>query len=55
MGFYERESSRETLRGPILERSRKIVDVGAGTGCLPGRLAALNKQPLFIERQLKTR
>ena len=32
MGFYERVSNREALRGPMLERARKIVDVGAGTG-----------------------
>ena len=38
MGFYERESNREALRGPILERSLKILDVGAGTGYLLGQL-----------------
>lgn len=38
MGFYERESNREALRGPILERSRKILDVGVGTGYLLSRL-----------------
>lgn len=38
MGFYERVSNREALRGPILDHSRKIVDVGAGTGYLLSRL-----------------
>jgi len=30
MGFYGRVSNREALRGPMLERSGKIIDVGAG-------------------------
>ena len=38
MGFYERPSNREALRGPMLERARKILDVGAGTGYLLSRL-----------------
>lgn len=38
MGFYERISNREALRGPILERAEKIIDVGAGTGYLLSRL-----------------
>jgi ubiquinone/menaquinone biosynthesis C-methylase UbiE len=38
MGFYERASNREALRGPMLEQSRKILDVGAGTGYLLSRL-----------------
>lgn len=44
MGFYERESNREALRGPILERSRKILDVGAGTGYLLGRLVKVTTE-----------
>ena len=44
MGFYERESNREALRGPILERSRKILDVGAGTGYLLGRLVKVTAE-----------
>lgn len=44
MGFYERESNREALRGPILERSRKILEVGAGTGYLLGRLVKVTKE-----------
>jgi ubiquinone/menaquinone biosynthesis C-methylase UbiE len=38
MGFYERPSNREAMNGPVLERSRKILDVGAGTGYLLSRL-----------------
>lgn len=44
MGFYERGSNREALRGPILERSRKIVDVGAGTGYLLSRLVKATQE-----------
>jgi ubiquinone/menaquinone biosynthesis C-methylase UbiE len=38
MGFYERPSNREAMNGPVLERSSKILDVGAGTGYLLSRL-----------------
>ena len=38
MGFYERPSNREALKGPILERTRKIVDAGVGTGYLLSQL-----------------
>ena len=38
MGFYERPSNREALRGPIMEKARKIIDVGTGTGYLLSRL-----------------
>ena len=38
MGFYERVSNREALRGPMLERAENIIDVGAGTGYLLSRL-----------------
>lgn len=44
MGFYERESNREALRGPILERSRWILDVGAGTGYLLSRLVKATQE-----------
>jgi ubiquinone/menaquinone biosynthesis C-methylase UbiE len=44
MGFYERESNREALRGPMLERARKIVDVGAGTGYLLSRLVKATRE-----------
>lgn len=44
MGFYERVSNREALRGPALERSRKIVDVGAGTGYLLSRLVKATRE-----------
>jgi len=38
MGFYERPSNREALKGPMLQRSREIVDVGVGTGYLLSQL-----------------
>jgi ubiquinone/menaquinone biosynthesis C-methylase UbiE len=44
MGFYERVSNREALRGPMLEQSRKIVDVGAGTGYLLSRLVKATRE-----------
>ena len=44
MGFYERESNREALHGPILEQARKIVDVGAGTGYLLSRLVKATQE-----------
>lgn len=44
MGFYERESNREALRGPMLEQARRIVDVGAGTGYLLSRLVRATRE-----------
>jgi len=44
MGFYERVSNREALRGPMLEQSRKIIDVGAGTGYLLSRLVKSTRE-----------
>lgn len=46
MGFYERPSNREALQGPVLKRSRRILDVGTGTGYLLGQLVNVtdNKQ-----------
>jgi len=44
MGFYERVSNREALRGPMLERARRIVDVGAGTGYLLSRLVKATRE-----------
>jgi ubiquinone/menaquinone biosynthesis C-methylase UbiE len=44
MGFYERPSNREALRGPMLERARNIIDVGAGTGYLLGRLVEVTNE-----------
>ena len=38
MGFYERHSNLDALRGPVLERAQNIVDVGVGTGYLLSRL-----------------
>lgn len=38
MGFYERPSNREALKGPVMERSRKIIDLGVGTGYLLSQL-----------------
>lgn len=48
MGFYERVSNREALRGPILERAQKIVDVGAGTGYLLSRLVNATREDQTI-------
>ena len=44
MGFYERASNREALRGPMLERARRIVDVGAGTDYLLSRLVKATRE-----------
>lgn len=44
MGFYERVSNREALSGPMLERSCKIADVGAGTGYLLSRLVKVTQK-----------
>ena len=44
MGFYERLSNREALRGPILERAGQIVDVGVGTGYLLSQLLKETKE-----------
>jgi ubiquinone/menaquinone biosynthesis C-methylase UbiE len=44
MGFYERPSDREALAGPVLERSRRIIDVGAGTGYLLSRLLKVTRE-----------
>jgi ubiquinone/menaquinone biosynthesis C-methylase UbiE len=44
MGFYERISNREALRGPVLESSKKIIDVGAGTGYLLSRLVKATRE-----------
>jgi ubiquinone/menaquinone biosynthesis C-methylase UbiE len=44
MGFYERASNREALRGPMLEQARRIVDVGAGTGYLLSRLVKATRE-----------
>lgn len=38
MGFYERPSDREALHGQTLERFRRIIEVGAGTGYLLSQL-----------------
>ena len=48
MGFYERGSNREALRGPIMERSKKIIDVGAGTGYLLSRLIKATREDQAI-------
>jgi ubiquinone/menaquinone biosynthesis C-methylase UbiE len=44
MGFYERTSNRDALKGPVLERSRKIIDVGVGTGYLLSRLVEVTNE-----------
>lgn len=44
MGFYERPSNRDALEGPILERTRKIVDAGVGTGYLLSQLIKVTNE-----------
>jgi ubiquinone/menaquinone biosynthesis C-methylase UbiE len=44
MGFYERPSNRDALRGPVMERSRKIMDIGVGTGYLLSQLVAATNE-----------
>ena len=44
MGFYERPSNREALRGPVIERARKIIDVGVGTGYLLSQLVSVTNE-----------
>jgi ubiquinone/menaquinone biosynthesis C-methylase UbiE len=44
MGFYERASNRDALRGPMLERARNIIDVGVGTGYLLSRLVKVTNE-----------
>lgn len=44
MGFYERSSNRDALNGPVLERSRKIIDIGVGTGYLLGQLVSMTNE-----------
>jgi len=34
MGIYERPSNRQALTGPVIDKARKIIDVGVGTGYL---------------------
>lgn len=44
MGFYERPSNRDALSGPVMERARKIIDVGVGTGYLLSQLVAMTNE-----------
>lgn len=44
MGFYERPSNRCALKGPVLDRAEKIIDVGVGTGYLLSRLISGTKE-----------
>ena len=44
MGFYERPSNRDALEGPILERTRKIIDAGVGTGYLLSQLVKVTNE-----------
>jgi ubiquinone/menaquinone biosynthesis C-methylase UbiE len=44
MGFYERPSNRKALRGPVIERARKIIDVGVGTGYLLSQLISVTNE-----------
>lgn len=44
MGFYERPSIRKALSGPVIERARKIIDVGVGTGYLLSQLVSVTNE-----------
>lgn len=44
MGFYERPSNRDALDGPVLERSKKIIDIGVGTGYLLSQLVKVTDE-----------
>ena len=44
MGFYERPSNRDALHGPVMERARKINDVGVGTGYLLSQLVEVTNE-----------
>ncbi|MBT8359838.1 MAG: class I SAM-dependent methyltransferase [Desulfobacterales bacterium] len=44
MGFYERPSNRRALSGPVIERARKIIDVGVGTGYLLSQLVDMTDE-----------
>jgi len=44
MGFYERPSNRCALKGPVIERAQKIIDVGVGTGYLLSQLVAVTDE-----------
>jgi ubiquinone/menaquinone biosynthesis C-methylase UbiE len=44
MGFYERPSNRKALKGPVIERAKKIIDVGVGTGYLLSQLVKVTSE-----------
>jgi ubiquinone/menaquinone biosynthesis C-methylase UbiE len=44
MGFYERPSNRKALKGPVIERAQKIIDVGVGTGYLLSQLVKVTSE-----------
>lgn len=44
MGYYERPSNRDALHGPVMERARKIIDVGVGTGFLLSQLVEVTNE-----------
>jgi ubiquinone/menaquinone biosynthesis C-methylase UbiE len=48
MGFYERPSNRRALRGPVMEKARKIIDVGVGTGYLLSQLLKMTDKGQHI-------
>ena len=44
MGFYERSSNRDALRGPVIDRAQDIIDIGVGTGYLLSQLVAATSE-----------
>lgn len=44
MGFYERPSNRRALRGPVIDKAGKIIDVGVGTGYLLSKLIGMTNE-----------
>lgn len=48
MGFYERPSNRQALKGPVMEKARQIIDVGVGTGYLLSRLLKMTNRAQHI-------
>ncbi len=48
MGIYERPSNRKALKGPVMGRAGKIIEVGVGTGYLLSRLLKMTNKGQHI-------
>ncbi len=48
MGFHERWSNRAALRGPVLEGTTNVVEVGVGTGYFLAQLVSRAKNAITI-------